>query len=130
MAIRLVFAHEGDQVRLVARQRVDMMTPPSDPLSPAEGAPGLWAEVRDTEGRTLHRRDLPDVLGPGVEVFEPDPARSASRADVERPPGAFAVLVPEIPEADHLALLAATHPTGTQLAPPAAREVLRVSLDG
>ena len=127
MAVRLVFAYESGELRLVARQPVDMVVPPSDPLTaPAPGA-GVWAEVRDTEGRTLHRRSLPDVLRPDVEVFGPDPGQSVTRAPVERPSNAFAVVVPDIEEADHLALMAAPDLTGPAVtAEP--RQLLRVAL--
>ncbi len=131
MAVRLIFAYDGGDVRLVSRQRVDMVTPATDPAGGERLAVGVWAEVRDVEGQVLDRRAVPDFLRPDVEVFGVDPGPSVSRAPVERPQGAFTVLLPELPGADHMALLAAPDPTGpTAAAAGEARELARVDLAG
>ncbi|HEV3401408.1 MAG TPA: hypothetical protein VG078_06260 [Acidimicrobiales bacterium] len=130
MAVRLIFAYEGGDLRLVSRQRVDMVTPPTvAPAGPAAGG-GVWAELRDVRGQVLERRAVPEFPRPNVEVFGPAPAPSVSRAPVERPSGAFAVLLPEVAGADHVALLAAPEPTGPATEAGEARELLRVDLAG
>lgn len=130
VAVRLIFAYEGGDLRLVSRQRVDMVTPPTDaPAAPAVMG-GVWAELRDVRGQVLERRVVPDFQRGNVEVFGPEPTSSVSRAPVERPSGAFAVLLPEVAGADHVALLAAPEPTGLTTAAGEARELLRVDLAG
>jgi hypothetical protein len=128
-AIRLLFSYEGGRVELVSRQRVATVSPPSDPVEGYEGERGLWVEVRDRGGRTLHRNVLEDFLSGDVEVFAPQPDPSVSRAAVERPSGAFAVLVPDLGDADHVALMASPRATGPERARAAPREVLRVPLN-
>ncbi|HEX2273611.1 MAG TPA: hypothetical protein VHG90_07045 [Acidimicrobiales bacterium] len=128
MAVRLIFAYEGRDLRLVSRQQVDMVTPPAD--RPEGVGAGVWAEVRDVDGQVLDRRAVPDFLRPDVEVFGPDPAPSVARAPVERPRGAFAVLLPELPGADYVALLAAPEPAGPAAAALEAQELFRVGLAG
>lgn len=132
VAVRLIFAYEGGDLRLVSRQRVDMVTPPTDAgaaATPTVGA-GVWAEVRNVDGQVLERRSVADFRRADVEVFGPEPASSVSRAPVARPSGAFTVLLPDVPGADHVALLAAAEPTGRAAAGAEARELVRVDLAG
>lgn len=125
-AVRMIFEYVGDDVRLVSARRVDMHVPPTDRLEGAEEHQGLWAEVRDTGGATLHRQVLADPVRRGVEVFSDDPAQGIVRAPVERPSGMFVVLVPDLGDADHLALFGSS--PGPEGLRAAASEILRVPL--
>jgi hypothetical protein len=132
-AVRFVFAYDGDDVRLLSRRRVEVLAPPSDSVEePVSDRRGLWAEVRAVEGATLYRKAMPPMRH-DREVFSDEPGNSLSRIPVERPAGIFTVLVPDSPEADHLALLSG-RPAGfrTLLAGASgeADEILRVSMRG
>jgi hypothetical protein len=107
-AVRLTFTYEGDEVRLASRQPVEMIAPPGDELSGREQ--GFWIEVRDGKDDTLHRLVMEDPLSRDVEVFSPDPERSVYRAPVEEPSGIFVVVVPDLEEADHVALMSSGAP--------------------
>ncbi|GAA0464260.1 hypothetical protein Ade02nite_31200 [Paractinoplanes deccanensis] len=120
-AVRLVFEYDGDEVRMLSQQRVELTIP-----SAGEPAAGWRAELRTAEGGVLDRRGLPwipldaEVFAPGVDG-EP----SVRRVPAERRTGVFTVLVPDLPEADHLALVddAGGPPETRQV-----REILRVPL--
>jgi hypothetical protein len=58
-----------------------------------------------------------DPIRHDAEVFSEDPERSVARIPVKEPRGAFTALVPELPEADHVALV------GSPPAEPGARTV-------
>lgn len=128
-AIRLIFAHSDGEVVLLSRQRVDMTLPASPPIHEESAHPEFLAEVRDSDGRALHRTAMPNPLETHREVFSDDPERSIHRVPVEQPQGAFTVVVPDHPDGDHVALLAA-HPTAAEqgLLSAGPREVARVSL--
>jgi hypothetical protein len=125
-SVRLIFSYDGDDVRMESRQPVEMAAPPSDPVEGSQDETGFWTEVRDAQGTVLHRRIMHDPVRREAEVFSPDPGRSIVRAPIERPQGAFAVLVPLVPEADHVALMS-TPAAGTAVFAPAT-EIHRVSL--
>ena len=121
--LRLIFSYEGNEIRLISRQRVNVVTPSSEPL---EGSPerqsGFWVEVRDKAGKPLRRQLMHDPIRHSAEVFSEDPERSVARIPLERPSGVFAVLIPEIEGADHLALI------GTPLEKrPALTEALEIA---
>ncbi|XVV16160.1 hypothetical protein ACQP2X_17930 [Actinoplanes sp. CA-131856] len=118
-ALRLVFEYDGDDVRVVSRQRVEMTIPAT-----GEGEAGLRAELRTADGGVLERRALPPIPD-GVEVFSPEPGRTVERAPVDRPSGVFTVLVPDLAGADHLALV--DDPGGPDET-RRVREIARVSL--
>ena len=128
-ALRLRFTYEGDEVRLVRRQPVETITSPTDALSGYEGQQGFWVEVRSGQDEVLYRQVRDDPLRHDVEVFSPDPAQSVFRIPVENPSGTFSVLVPDLDEADHVALISSAAP---DMAPDAARgsatELARFSL--
>jgi hypothetical protein len=109
-AVRLTFTYEGDEVRLVSRQPVEIIIPPTDALSGYEGEQGFWVEVRSGQDETLHRRVMDDPLRQDVEVFSPDPEQSVARTPVDKPSGIFTVLVPDLEEADHVALMSSAAP--------------------
>ena len=125
-AIRLIFEYDGDEIRLISRQHVDMLVPPTDALEGYEGQQGFWTEVRDTDGNTLHRQILTDPIRRDAEAFSDDPAQSISRVPVERPAGVFVVVVPDLDTADHVALM--NNPPGPSELRTAASESLRVPL--
>ena len=104
-AVRLTFTYEGDELDLVSQQPVEMIVPPTDALSGYEGEQGFWVEVRSRQGEALHRRVMDDPLRQDVEVFSPDSDETMFRVPIENPSGIFTVLVPDLDEADHVALL-------------------------
>lgn len=128
-SVRLISSYDGDDVRLESRQPVEMLAPPNDPVEGYESQTGFWTEVRDAQGSVLHRRIMHDPVRRDAEVFSPDPERSIARVPIERPHGAFVVLVPLVPGADHVALMGVPA-AGAAAFAPAVVELHRVSLTG
>jgi len=118
LAMRLIFEYEGDQVRLVSQQPVDLAITGFDIARTQR--PGYYVDTRDTVGKTLARVPARGAFSDSVEVFPEQPGEQISRTDVPAPRGAFTVVVP-IPEgADHVSIVrvAPAEPTA-KLAPSA-----------
>ena len=93
-AMRLTFSYQGDQVKLVSQQPVDMTVPPSDPVKGYEQHKGFWAEVKGDQDKTLFRRVLHNPTRNDAEVFSDDPEQSISREPAPKRKGVFVVVVP------------------------------------
>jgi hypothetical protein len=124
--IRLTFSYEGNNVRLISRQSVNMIPPPSDPLNGYEGQAGFWYLLTDTKGRTLYRRVIENPIKFDVEVFSDDPKVSITRRKLDSPRGIFVLLVPEIREAHWLVLVSS--PLEPEIAAEPAKELVRFDL--
>lgn len=106
VAIRLLFAvDDGGAVALAGQQRLQKLLPPGDGADPGDRQ-GCWVEVRDASGAVLDRRAVRDPLIAEREVFSPEPGASPRWVAVDQPPSAFMVLIADIPEADHVVLVA------------------------
>lgn len=127
-SVRLIFSYDGEVIALKSRQPVTMTAPPSDPFEGGKGRTGSWIEVRDAKGAVLHRRAMHDPVRRFVEVFSPDPEQPITYVPVREPHGAFAVLVPIVPGADHVAVMGAAPVRATALT--SSVELHRVSLTG
>jgi len=107
-AVRLIFEYEGDQVQLVAQQRVDVAVPGLDlDVSPTP-RPGHYVEVRSTTNEALSRVPIREALGGSVEVFPEEPGSPITRVDVPEPRGAFTVVLPVSEAADQVAVVRVT----------------------
>jgi hypothetical protein len=102
--LRLTFSYEGDTVRLISRERLEMIPPPSEPVAIREGQSGFWYEVRDTDERILYQRVLQNPIQFDVEVFTSDPNQMLTRQRVANPRGVFVLTAPEIEGAATLVL--------------------------
>ena len=125
-AVRLIFRYDGDEITLESRQRVDMVVPPGEPLDAAREQSGFWVEVRDGTDEPLRRQLLHDPIPRDAEVFSDDPTQSVARIAIDRPSGVFSVVVPEIDEAEYVALIGT--PPGQRAALGPAREIARFTL--
>jgi hypothetical protein len=103
-ALRFLFEYQGTDVRLISKQQLRMLVPPSDPIEGYEGQSGFWFELRDNAGSTLYRRIVRNPIQHHVEVHS-QPDEPMSRRVLENPKGVFTVLVPDLPQADRLALV-------------------------
>jgi hypothetical protein len=92
--MRLTFSYQGDQVKLVSQQPVEMTVPPSDPVKGYEQQKGFWAELKSDQDKTLFRRVLHNPTRNDAEVFSDDPEQSISRAPAPNRKGVFVVVVP------------------------------------
>ena len=112
-AVRLIFLFDGDDIRLLSRQLVDVVVPPADPPK-ASHRRGFWVEVRSGSEDVLYRRVMTDPAHIDPEVFSEG---GSARGRVPEPPpvGAFTVLVPNDEVASHVVLMNA----------PPAREIAR-----
>ena len=86
-SVRLIFRYDGDQVELLSRQPVDMVSPPSGPLGEFADRLGTWVEVRDGQDSALHRQILSDPVRASAEVFSPEPEENLSRVERTRRTG-------------------------------------------
>jgi hypothetical protein len=94
-AIRLIFEYDGDDVRLVSEQPVRMIVPDQEPrLEAAARAAGVYVDARDAANATIASVRAPDAFAASVEVFPEKPGEPFTRLPVERPKGAFTVVVP------------------------------------
>lgn len=128
LSVRLIYSYDGDDVRLESTQPIEMLAPPGEAVESAESRTGFWTEVRDAQGGVLHQQSLPDPVRRDVEVFSPGSDQSISRVPLDRPRGAFAVLIPMVSGADHVALMGPSTAGAASLAP--ATELHRASLTG
>lgn len=126
LALRLMFSYEGRDVRLVSRQSVEMVTPPSDPIRVQEGQAGFWYELRDAEGRTLYRRVIQNPIKFAVEVRSDDPKRPLMWQKVSEPRGSFVLLMPDLKQAYTLVLFGS--PPEPEAAAEPAKEIARFNL--
>ncbi len=72
LAMRLIFEYEGDQVRLVSQQPVDVAITGFDIARTQR--PGWHVDTRDAAGRTLARVPARDAFSASAEVFPETPA--------------------------------------------------------
>jgi hypothetical protein len=94
-AVRLTFSYQGDQVKLLSQQPVEMTVAPSDPLKGYEEQKGFWAELKSDKDKTLYRRVLHNPTRTDAEVFSDDPEQSISREPAPKRTGVFVVVVPD-----------------------------------
>jgi hypothetical protein len=132
MAFRLIFEAEGDEVRLVRKQRVEMDAPEQPAASDAR-ALGVFAELRNRDEETLYQLNLSPQLDHGVEVFAPDAA--IRRVDAPAEKRFVVVVVPEQEDANAVVLVRRSGETPSNAVGIAGesaegtRELARVSLE-
>jgi hypothetical protein len=102
-AVRLIFEYEGDQLRLVSQQPVEMAIPGFDLAR--EEHPAFYVDTRDASDRTLARVIAREAFNTSLEVFPEQPGEPIVRVDMSEPRGAFTVVVPVPANADHVTLL-------------------------
>ena len=103
---RLTFEYDGDQIRLVSEQHVRMIVPPSPPPEQADALGGFQVLLRDEQDQPVFRLTRTSPIPRDAEVFSPPGAeRSIERTPVDRPKGAFVLLVPDVPGAKTLELV-------------------------
>jgi hypothetical protein len=101
-AVRLIFEYDGDTIRLVSQQPVDMIVSPVQERQ----QPGIYVDARDAAGATLASVPAPPTAFSGsLEVFPEQPDEPIVRVDTPRPRGAFTVVVPASDAARQVALV-------------------------
>jgi hypothetical protein len=103
LAMRLIFEYEGDQVRLVSQQPVDVAITGFD-IARAQH-PGWYVDTRDATGRALARVPARNAFSGSAEVFPEQHGEPITRVDIAKPRGAFTVVVPVPEGADHVAVV-------------------------
>jgi len=102
-AVRLIFEYEGEAVRLISQQPVEMVIPDAD-ISAAD-RPAHFVDMRDASGKTLARVMARGAFLTSAEVFPERPGDPITRVDIDVPKGAFTVVVPVTDNADHVTLV-------------------------
>lgn len=125
-ALRLTFAYDGAQIRLIRTERVAMIVPASVGDSPAAGQTGYWFGILDAAGRTVYHRALANPLRFDVEAFSPDERQSIARVPAASRQGQFTVLVPDVADAHAFELHGPADPAR---ADEPARPLLRLDVD-
>lgn len=123
-AVRFIFEYDGDDVRLVSQQRVDVAVTGFDLHVDRALAPGHYVEVRGAEGVPLAAVPVRGELGRSHEVFPEEPGEPITRTDVEHPRGAFTVVLPAPAGVEQVAVLRVPRveaPTAEGVAPAPAR---------
>ena len=102
-AIRLIFEYEGEKVRLVRQQAVEMVVADADPATAR--TPGYYLDARDATERTLARVAARGAFGRSAEVFPERHEEPIQRIDVPQERGAFTVTLPALEAADHVTMV-------------------------
>jgi hypothetical protein len=103
-AMRLTFSYDGDNVKLVSQQPVEMIVPPSDPVRGFANHKGFWAELKSEQDKTLYRSVMHNPTRNDAEVFSDDPEQSISRQPAPKRKGVFVVVVPDTDEGNEVTL--------------------------
>lgn len=118
-AVRLIFEFDGDEVRLVSQQPVDVAVPGFDLAQVPH--PGHYVEARNEANEPLSRVSVREAFSTSAEVFPEQPGEPITRIDLPRPQGAFTVIVPAGADATHVSLLHVQPSAKIEAVPPGAR---------
>ncbi len=118
-SVRLIFEYDGNDVRLVSQQPVDVAVTGFD-LS-RTNRPGHYVETRDDAGTALSRVPVQGAFVESAEVFPEDPGQPITRVDAPAQ-GAFTVVVPASPAAQRVAVVRVEPVAGIAAAPGGALE--------
>lgn len=102
-AVRLIFEYEGDQVRLVSQQPVEMAVTGAE-LSQVP-YPGYYVETRDKNGKTLSRAVAHNAFSSSTEVFPEQHGQPITRVEMSKLKGAFTVITPVPVATDHVSVV-------------------------
>jgi hypothetical protein len=91
-AVRLIFEIDGDAVRLISQQPVDIAVPGFDLAQVPH--PGHYVETRNSDNEALSRVPVREGFATSAEVFPEEPGEPITRIDLPKPQGAFTVVVP------------------------------------
>ncbi len=103
-SLRITFEYRDDDVKMVSVQRLAMMPPPPQGVTPRENERGSWVELHDSEGRAIYRRAIANPIRRDIEVVAEDPERPLARVRAEEVRGTFFVIVPDLAEARRVVL--------------------------
>jgi hypothetical protein len=123
---RLTFEYDGDQVSLVSDQQVELIVPPTQPLERAESDSGFTVILRDADDKPLYRFTRSSPMRHDAEVFSESGDRTVERTGIDRPKGAFTVLVPDVTGAETVELFG--HPLRPQAHLEKPRSLARFTL--
>jgi hypothetical protein len=124
LSMRLIFEYDGDHVRLVSQQPVDVAITGFDIARTQH--PGWYIDTRDATGRALARVPIRDAFSGGTEVFPEQHGEPITRTAVAKPRGAFTVVVPVPEGADHVAVVRVA-PAQPEAVVPASRATSAVA---
>lgn len=102
-AMRLTFSYDGNKIKLLSQQRVEMTATPSDELK-GYGQKGFWAELKSGTDKTLYRTVLHNPTKNDAEVFPESPGGEISREPAPKRKGVFVVVVPETDKGEEVIL--------------------------
>lgn len=117
--MRLIFEYDGDDVRLISQQPVDVAVPGFDLARVPR--PGHYVETRSAQNEPLSRVPVREAFSSSAEVFPERPGEPITRIDLPRPRGAFTVIVPAGEAVAQVALLRVQPPPDVGAPPPGAR---------
>ena len=132
-AMRLTFSYDGNKVKLLSQQRIDMVVPSSDRLK-GYGEKGFWAELKSASDKTLYRTVMHNPTKDDAEVFPESPAEGISREPAPKRKGVFVVVVPDTDKGEEVILCRSAPETKgptrgiRALAGQPAEEILRLKL--
>src|SRR5262249_12044390 len=127
-------SYDGNNVKLLTQQRVEMSVPASDAVKGYGTHKGFWAELRSGGDKTLYRTVMHNPTKNDAEVFPGSPSEGISRVPAPERKGVFVVVVPDTDEGEQVILCrsapATKGPTRgiRALAGTPAEEILRLKL--
>jgi hypothetical protein len=94
-ALRVILRFKGTELVDARAQRVEMQTPPSDPISDLARHVGSWFDLSDANARVLYRRTIAEPLQ-SVEAPTADSDQTVVRKTVEDLRKSVVLLMPDL----------------------------------
>ena len=115
-SIRIICTYEQEKITVTSKERIEMLAQASDPLDSFENLVGFWLELRSASGKVLYRQIMRDPFRPDVEIFSlpNQQGETFAMTPLKEVTGHLVLLVPDEPEADHVALVRSAPDPKTQ----------------
>jgi hypothetical protein len=102
---RFVISCTGKSAALISAKRIQAISPPSDDITEVDGRNGSWIELRNSDGKILYRRILHVFFDDSVEIMTGRSGEALSWLEAIGIKKSIVIMVPEMPEADHMAIM-------------------------
>ena len=132
-AMRLTFSYDGNNVKLLSQQSIEMIVPSSDVLK-GYGQKGFWAQLKSEREQTLYITVMHNPTKNDDEVYQETPGGEISRQPAPKRKGVFVVVVPDTAKGEEVILCRSAPETKgpmkgiRALASKPAEEILRFKL--